>query len=143
MSIFSKILNSGIKDITDSVGGILDNIITSDDEKSSAKLAITSLVTTKLMQLIEAQASVIRAEMSGNWLQRSWRPIVMLGFVILLMCKWFGFTSTVSPEMELELMALIKIGLGGYVVGRSVEKVTDKVTQNIDLTFLKKKDRAQ
>lgn len=65
---------------------------------------------------------------------------MMLTFGVILVCKWFGLTdSNIPNELELELMNIIKIGLGGYVVGRSVEKVSESVTKNIDIPFLKKK----
>ena len=95
-----------------------------------------------LTGLASVQASVIKTEMSGNILQRSWRPLLMLTFGFILVCKWFGWTNPEIPEtLELELLSIIKIGLGGFVVARSVEKVSDSVTKNIDLSMLKKKER--
>jgi hypothetical protein len=80
--------------------------------------------------------------MKGNWLQKSWRPLTMLTMVIILVCKWFGLTNSEIPlELEVELMGLLKIGIGGYIAGRSLEKVAGKVTENIDMPFLKKKNR--
>ena len=49
----------------------------------------------------------------------------MLTFVAIVMMRWFGLTVDVPESVEVELMSLIKIGLGGYVAGRSVEKVTE------------------
>lgn len=47
----------------------------------------------------------------------------MLTFVALVVAKWLGFTDGgVTEAVELELMRLIQMGLGGYVIGRSVEK---------------------
>ena len=39
------------------------------------------------------------------------------------------------------LLEIVKLGLSGYVVGRSVEKTAGVITENIDMSFLKKKKR--
>lgn len=143
MSIFAKILGSKtVETVANSITPIVDNLTTSDEEKSNAKTQLTSVVLNSLVQVAEAQKEVIIQEMKGNWMQKSWRPLMMLTFGGILVCKWFGITdSTIPQDLELELMSIIKIGLGGYVVGRSVEKVSDSVTKNIDIPFLKKKKR--
>ena len=74
-------------------------------------------------QIIKAEAS------SGNWLASSWRPITMLTFVCLIVARMFGYTAEGITEAEyLELWSLVKLGLGGYVVGRSVEKIAPGIT---------------
>lgn len=77
-------------------------------------------------QIEAAAAKVIEAEAAGeSWLQRNWRPLTMMVFVALIVAKWSGWTAPgVSEALELRLLGLIEIGLGGYVIGRSVEKVT-------------------
>ena len=69
-------------------------------------------------------SKVVLAEAQGHsWLQRNWRPVTMLTFVALVAAKWLGFTAPgVTEAVEMELMRLIQLGLGGYIVGRSVEK---------------------
>ena len=76
-------------------------------------------------QIEAAAAQVIEAEAAGeSWLQRNWRPLTMMVFVGLIVAKWIGWTAPgVSEALELRLLGLIEIGLGGYVIGRSVEKV--------------------
>lgn len=76
-------------------------------------------------EMAKLKANIITAEASGeSWLQRNWRPGTMVTFVALVVAKWLGFTAPgIAPEMELQLMSLIQLGLGGYVVGRSVEKI--------------------
>lgn len=76
-------------------------------------------------QIEAAAADVIRTEAEGeSWLQRNWRPLTMMVFVGLIVGKWLGYTAPgVSEALELRLLGLIEIGLGGYVIGRSVEKV--------------------
>ena len=130
------------KETIDSVGNVLDNVITNNEEKSAAKKELTEVVLGSLTKVAEIQGQVIMTEMKGSGLQKNWRPIMMITFGVILVCKWFGWTDANIPtELELELMSIIKLGLGGYVVGRSVEKVSESVTKNIDMPFLRKKDR--
>lgn len=72
-------------------------------------------------QLLDGQQKVIASEASsGSWLTSSWRPITMLTFLALVVCDSFGWLhSPLAPQA----WTLLQIGLGGYTVGRSVEKV--------------------
>lgn len=72
----------------------------------------------------QAQASVIIAEATGeSWLQRSWRPMTMLTFVVIIILNQFGLFP---EELSNEIWAVLKIGIGGYVIGQSAEVVADK-----------------
>ncbi|MEA3253915.1 MAG: 3TM-type holin [Chloroflexota bacterium] len=72
----------------------------------------------------QAQASVIIAEATGeSWLQRSWRPLTMLTFVVIIILNQF---SLFPEELSEEIWAVLKIGIGGYVIGQSAEVVADK-----------------
>lgn len=142
MSFLSNLFGKGAKEITDSVGNVIDNLSTSDNEKLSAKAELTDIVLKALNSLQNAQRDVMITEMKGNWLQKSWRPLTMLTFVVLLVLRWTGLATHDLPvELESQLMDIIKLGLGGYVIGRSAENITKSVTKNVDLTFLRKKDR--
>jgi hypothetical protein len=78
--------------------------------------------------LMEAQSQIIMAEANGqSWLQRNWRPLVMIFFAFIIGMIFFGKTPPgVTEEVQIELMGLLKIGLGGYVVAQSAEVVADK-----------------
>jgi hypothetical protein len=142
MKRLKELLGISADKLIDSIGQSIDSIVTNDDEKLKAKNELSKTVLSELNRLYETQASVIKTEMSGNWLQRSWRPLLMWAFGCIIMMKWMGWTDpNISEELEMELLQIIKIGLGGYVLGRSVEKVAKTVTANIDMSFLKKKDR--
>lgn len=79
--------------------------------------------------LEQAAAAIVSDEAKGeSWLQRNWRPLTMMTFVGLVVAKWLGFTAPgVSEAIELELMTLIQIGLGGYVGGRTIEKIAPAI----------------
>jgi hypothetical protein len=82
-----------------------------------------------LLAVFMAQADIVKAEaQSGSWLARSWRPITMLVFVGLIVARWFGWAAPNLTDAEyLKLWDIVELGLGGYVVGRSVEKVAPSI----------------
>jgi len=117
----------------------IDDWHTSDEEKLEAKGKIFMAQASLLAQVFEyeksmmqMQADIIMSEAKGeSWIQRNWRPVTMLTFVGLVVARWLGFTAPgLSAELESQLMLLIQIGLGGYVVGRSAEKVAKSINFN-------------
>ena len=123
-------------------GDVVDKFVTTDAEKAKMKEELSKVVMGNLNQMAATQGEVIKKEMEGSFLQRNWRPIVMLVFAFILVIKWFGLTDASIPtELEMELMNLLEIGIGGYVAGRSIEKVAETVTKNVDLSGLRRKDR--
>ena len=73
----------------------------------------------------QAAASIVRAEAeSEHWLTANWRPILMLVFAGLIVARWFGLTTAgITEAVELKLWGILEIGIGGYVIGRSAEKI--------------------
>ena len=84
-----------------------------------------------ILTVFSAQASIIQTEAaSQHWLAANWRPILMLVFGGLIVARWFGWAApNLSNDEYLALWDIVKIGLGGYVIGRSVEKVVPSVAQ--------------
>ena len=73
---------------------------------------------------LEGAAKIIETEAKGGFLQRNWRPVMMLTFAGLMVAHWFGFTAPNIPEsVQNSLLNIILVGIGGYTVGRSAEKV--------------------
>ena len=114
------------------VTSLVDNLHTSDEERLEAKGVLLKLETALMSQtlayeqkLAESQASVLVAEATSNsWLTRTWRPITMLTFVFLIV--WSQFTGMEIPP---DLWFVVKLGLGGYLGGRSVEKSVGAITE--------------
>ena len=77
------------------------------------------------IQVMQARLSVIQSEAtSEHFLTANWRPIVMLVFTGLIVARWFGLSAEGISEAEyIEIWGILKLGIGGYVVGRSAEKV--------------------
>jgi len=124
---------------------LIDNIHTSEQEKLELKNVLVKLqneVTTKQIallskqmdlekQLLDAQASIINTEAkSDSWIARSWRPITMLTFLVIIVLHSLS-VITLKPDFANQFMTLVQIGLGGYVVGRSAEKLAPAVAAAI------------
>jgi len=115
------------------IGQAVDKIFPDTEKQDMAKLAIMGELQKQGGELQKAAASIINTEAaSKHWLAANWRPITMLVFVCLIVSRWLGFTADNMSEAEyIEIYSLIKIGLGGYVVGRSVEKVAPGIMSNL------------
>lgn len=84
-----------------------------------------------------ARDVVVAEAKSDHWLTSAWRPITMLVFVSIVANNYIiapyvdlFFDAGLQLDVPDAMWDLIKIGLGGYVVGRSAEKVADKVRSN-------------
>lgn len=81
----------------------------------------------------QAAAEIVKAEAaSGNWLASAWRPVTMLTFVALIVARWLGWSAPgISEEEVLKLWDIVQLGLGGYVIGRSAEKILPAVAEAV------------
>lgn len=142
-NILGKLFGKSGEEITKTIAETVDGLSTSDQEKAEAKEKLTNTVMTQLVSALQSQAGIITTEAQGNWLQRSWRPILMLSFGFIIIYRYFLSQVLALPAVDLpiDFWELLNLGIGGYVVGRSVEKVADTVTKNVDISFIKKKDR--
>lgn len=104
--------------------GVIDKAVEDKDQAARIKAKLQEMVLTGQMKEIEAAANIIVAEASGeSWLQRNWRPLTMVVFVGLIVARWLGFAApNLTEEIELKVFEIVQLGIGGYVIGRSVEK---------------------
>lgn len=103
------------------VGGkIIDKIWPDAGETERAKMQMA-------MTTFAAQADIVKTEAaSGNWLTAGWRPITMLVFTGLITARWFGWSApNLDPTEYIKLWDIVQLGLGGYVIGRSGEKIAE------------------
>lgn len=117
MNVFKPILNL--------VNTVVDKVVKDKDQAERLKSELAIAVINQMDNELKAAKDVIVAEAQGeSWLQRNWRPLTMLSFVTLIAAHWLGFTApNLSEPQILALMDIVQVGIGGYVVGRSVEKV--------------------
>ena len=107
------------------IASLLDKMIPDKQAAAQAKIKLVELSQSGDLAELKGAVSIITAEANGeSWLQRSWRPCVMVTFATLIVAHWLGFTAQNLPaDQVMGLLEIVKIGLGGYVVGRSAEKV--------------------
>ena len=81
------------------------------------------------LAVFTAQADIIKTEAaSSHWLAANWRPLLMLTFGGLIVARWFGWAApNLSQEEYLALWNIVEFGIGGYVVGRSAEKIAPTI----------------
>ena len=140
MSLISKIFSKSTTELVNAAGKIVDEVVTSKEEALTVKEKLADTIFESSVEILNIQKEIILADSTGNWLQRSWRPIVMLLFAGLVATYWFGFASP-ETDLAMKIFDIIELGIGGMVIGRTVEKVASNVTKNIDIDKLKKKDR--
>lgn len=125
--------------VIEQIGGVIDKFVTTGEEKLEAQRELVKIerdFQMKVMELdqkwAETQADVIKSEaQSASWLARNWRPILMLVFTYIVAHNFviapiFGVASVPIPP---DMWELLRIGMGGYIVGRSIEKVAPAVTE--------------
>lgn len=112
-----------------SIGGQIASSIFPDPAEETKRRQVENAFQSALVQhsadIEKAAASIINTEAaSRHWLAANWRPITMLIFVGLIVARWTGFAAPGMSEAEfVAVYEIIKIGLGGYVVGRTAEKI--------------------
>ncbi len=97
----------------------VDKVIDNKGEADKIKQDIQQRIIAGELKELEGAAKIIQTEAQGGWLQRNWRPIMMLVFAGLMVAHWFGYTAPNIPEsVQNSLLNIIMIGIGGYTVGR-------------------------
>ena len=114
-----------VTNLVSAVGEIVDRLTLPGREKKQLETDILRLLIAVEEKTISEQAASIREEARGNWLQRSWRPIVMLVFTLIILAGTFLNLPILADTSR--FWDLLEIGLGGYVVGRSGEKVAGTI----------------
>jgi ribosomal protein L18 len=115
------------------LGKVVGNLFPDPEQKAKAEQEVLVQLMQHQQQIETAAASIIQAEAaSSHWLAANWRPITMLVFLGLIVARWFGWAAPNLAEAEyIKLWSIVEFGLGGYVVGRSVEKIAPGIADAI------------
>jgi hypothetical protein len=127
MNILSKIFSSGATELVKGVGGVLDNLTTSKEEKLAAEQKIQELVANYEIEMEKNITSRWEADLkSDSWLSKNVRPMVLIFLIICTMLLIFidaGAVNFVVEEKWTDLLQLTLITvIGAYFGGRSFEK---------------------
>lgn len=127
MSILTNLFSGGAADLVKGVGGVIDNLHTSKEEKLEAENKIKQLVSdyeTKMEQNITDRWS---SDMnSDSWLSKNVRPMVLIFLVVCTVLMIFIDAGTIAFQVEEKWTDLLQLVLmttiGAYFGGRSFEK---------------------
>ena len=131
MGILSKLFSSGAADLVKDVGGVIDSLHTSKEEKLAAELKIKALITKHEAKMEQNITDRWSADMkSDSWLSKNVRPMVLIFLVVSTVLMIFIDAGTIQFTVEekwTDLLQLVLITvIGAYFGGRSIEKVKKK-----------------
>ena len=127
MSILNKIFSGGAKELVKGVGGVLDNLTTTKEEKLEAQRKIQELVSDYETKMEQNITDRWKADMnSDSWLSKNVRPLVLIFLVVSTVLMIFIDAGTITFEVEEKWTDLLQIVLitviGAYFGGRTMEK---------------------
>lgn len=131
MSILSRALSALAAPLFE----IVDQAVEDKDQAARLKAALQQELIGHAGKRLEAQMQVLLAEANGaSWLQRNWRPLLMVTITAIvannyLLAPYLGALFGAGLQLALpdRLWDLMTLGVGGYIVGRSGEKITSIV----------------
>ena len=128
MSVLGKIFSSGAAELVKGVGGVLDNLTTTKEEKLEAERKIKDLVMGYEAEMQKQVTDRWKTDMSSDsWLSKNIRPLVMIFLVVSTVLIIFIDAGAINFEVKdtwVDLLQLVLITvIGAYFGGRSLEKV--------------------
>ena len=128
MNVLSKIFSSGATELIKGVGGVIDNLHTSKEEKLEAERKVKDLIANYEVEMEKNITERWKMDMqSDSWLSKNIRPLVLVFLVVATVLLIFidaGAISFVVEDKWTDLLQLVLITvIGAYFGGRSLEKV--------------------
>ena len=133
---FIGVIGAIAKPILAPIFGLIDKAVVDKDEALKIKSELEGAVVEIQKVTLEGARDIVIAEAQGeSWLQRNWRPMFMVFLMFFIgssvIAGAFGYGAEVKAGWDAipqPAWTLSQIGLGGYIGGRTVEKVTKTVT---------------
>ena len=126
--MLSKIFSGGAAELVKGIGGVVDNLHTSAEEKLAAEHKIKELVANYQIEMEKNITSRWEADLkSDSWLSKNVRPLVLIFLIVCTMLLIFIDAGALNFEVKsswVDLLQLVLITvIGAYFGGRSFEKV--------------------
>ena len=126
--MLGKLFSGGAADLVKGVGGVIDNLHTSDEERLQAEAKIKELIANYEVEMEKNITSRWEADLkSDSWLSKNVRPLVMIFLIVCTMLLIFIDAGAINFEVKsswVDLLQLVLITvIGAYFGGRSLEKV--------------------
>ena len=127
MNILGMLSGGGAKDLVEGVGGVIDNLHTSEEEKLEANQKIKELVSNYEVEMEKQITDRWKSDMtSDSWLSKNVRPMVLAFLVVSTVLMIFIDAGAISFDVEQKWTDLLQLVLitviGAYFGGRSLEK---------------------
>jgi hypothetical protein len=127
MGILQKVFSSGAGKLIKDVGGVLDNLTTTKEEKLAAEQKIKELISNHELELQKQVTNRWEADMkSDSWLSKNVRPLVLMFLVVSTVLMIFIDAGAIAFNVEAKWTDLLQLVLitviGAYFGGRSLEK---------------------
>ena len=128
MSVLGKIFSSGAGELVKNVGGVIDNLTTTKEEKLEAERKIKELIANYEIEMEKNITSRWEADLkSDSWLSKNVRPMTLIFLIVCTMLLIFIDAGALSFTVEQKWTDLLQLtlitGIGAYFGGRSYEKV--------------------
>tara|TARA_R100000900_G_scaffold146168_1_gene134608 strand:- start:1474 stop:1866 length:393 start_codon:yes stop_codon:yes gene_type:complete len=128
MSILGKIFSAGASDLVSSVGSVVDDLVTTDEERLEAKHKIENMIRSYESEMQKQITERWKVDMqSDSWLSKNIRPLTLMFLVLSTVLMIFIDAGAISFEVKdtwVDLLQLVLITvIGAYFGGRSLEKV--------------------
>lgn len=128
MNILGKIFSSGATELVKGVGGVIDNLHTSEEEKLAAEQKIKELISSYEVEMEKNITERWKVDMnSDSWLSKNIRPLVLIFLVVSTVLMIFIDAGMIAFEVKASWVDLLQLVLitviGAYFGGRSLEKV--------------------
>ena len=127
MGILQKVFSSGAGKLIKDVGGVLDDLTTSKEEKLAAQHKIKELISNHELEMQKQVTNRWEADMkSDSWLSKNVRPLVLIFLVVSTVLMIFIDAGVIAFNVEQKWTDLLQLVLitviGAYFGGRSIEK---------------------
>ena len=128
MSILTNLFSGGAAELVKGIGGVVDNLHTSKEEKLEAERKIKELMANYEVEMEKNISSRWEADLkSDSWLSKNVRPLVLIFLIVCTMLLIFIDAGALNFEVKsswVDLLQLVLITvIGAYFGGRSLEKV--------------------
>lgn len=144
MNLITNIVGTVAKPVFD----VIDKAVTDKDQAARLKSELQTRLIEQQDASMQARMKVLLGEIKGeSWLQRNWRPLLMTTISAIiannyLVAPYLGAMFGVGLQLELpeRMWDLMTLGVGGYIAGRSGEKIAGTI-KGKDRTFIDRIDR--
>ena len=127
MSILTNLFSGGAADLVKGVGGVIDDLHTSKEEKLAAEQKVKELIANYEIEMEKNITDRWKSDMnSDSWLSKNVRPLVLIFLVVCTVLMIFIDAGTINFTVEQKWTDLLQLVLitviGAYFGGRSYEK---------------------